>query len=703
MISMTKPLQELAKLTHYCKINHSLRRNLKKIYLCLEYHLRQKRVMKLKENYDDKSSNVEGEDDTVEGLKKQLETLMNSLAVLSSEKSRMEASFQIPLCSTTPYRAYIFGVLSLLAGAKSKTKGKLTFVLQDRRKSRGSNPSNWQTVRALSLELHGLATSSVLRGIFASYSFSRTFLELRDEQQQCSGCEARSVGGSRDNIDQQERAKEKRGYKLRYIAAGCTRCARIAAGLDQLARESRETSLRMHRSRSPPSESRLGHELYLPIADTFYDVDEIASHSVHVACGERLLRRCDVFLASLRAAQHACSRSEARLTSERACELSSACADQLCLLRRSRDSCAPPPRHVVRPPQSQHRSAEQRTPAGAAAAAAAPAFARLHDVAFQPVESRQGVHREYIPTPSKSNDACANLMDRRAICQCGSGSRCSRTSGMRGPQPEPFYQQAQLQLDRTKVTVTQPLPTSSSSTSSSSSSVCPASSSALIQQQQQQSQRHQRRYQQQQQPTGNGKEHESRLAKVKRVLLGRIVANHGAANNAGFGIDLDCVRLHNETGVPKLVQRLCSFCESRAFENPGLFEPAAIGAASSANRKLAERLRQSFERRGDADLESAAAGCPAVAPILLRQYLEELPRPLLGSSCLYKIGQLHAREYKSIESQWAARATPSLRPRIHYRRALQRPAEMGVRHAPPAQRRIGPEEPAPLLLSAAVL
>ncbi|XP_014238881.1 GRIP and coiled-coil domain-containing protein 1 [Trichogramma pretiosum] len=48
----------------------------------------------VKENYDEKSSNVEGEDDTVEGLKKQLETLMNSLAVLSSEKSRMEANFQ---------------------------------------------------------------------------------------------------------------------------------------------------------------------------------------------------------------------------------------------------------------------------------------------------------------------------------------------------------------------------------------------------------------------------------------------------------------------------------------------------------------------------------------------------------------------------------------------------------------------------------
>ena len=33
-------------------------------------------------------------EDSVQGLKDQLESLMNSLAVLSAEKSRMEASFQ---------------------------------------------------------------------------------------------------------------------------------------------------------------------------------------------------------------------------------------------------------------------------------------------------------------------------------------------------------------------------------------------------------------------------------------------------------------------------------------------------------------------------------------------------------------------------------------------------------------------------------
>ncbi|XP_078053330.1 D-aminoacyl-tRNA deacylase isoform X4 [Augochlora pura] len=52
---------------------------------------------------DDKSSNLQSreiqtdtvETETVEELKNQLETLMNSLATLSSEKSKMEANFQM--------------------------------------------------------------------------------------------------------------------------------------------------------------------------------------------------------------------------------------------------------------------------------------------------------------------------------------------------------------------------------------------------------------------------------------------------------------------------------------------------------------------------------------------------------------------------------------------------------------------------------
>lgn len=40
------------------------------------------------------STKEDVKEDTVDGLKSQLETLMNSLAVLSAEKSRMEATFQ---------------------------------------------------------------------------------------------------------------------------------------------------------------------------------------------------------------------------------------------------------------------------------------------------------------------------------------------------------------------------------------------------------------------------------------------------------------------------------------------------------------------------------------------------------------------------------------------------------------------------------
>ena len=135
---------------------------------------------------------------------------------------------------------------------------------------------------------------------------------------------------------------------------------------------------------------------------------------------------------------------------------------------------------------------------------------------------------------------------------------------------------------------------------------------------------------------------ESRLAKVKRVLLGRAGPSSGGStsinNGNSFGIDLEVVRLHNEYGIPWIVYRLCSFIEnSRGFDNPALFKLA------SASSKLADKLRASFEKRGDADLE--ATGCPATAALLLRQYLKELPKALVNSTCVSKLLQLHSRKY----------------------------------------------------------
>ncbi|XP_058799664.1 protein FAM13A isoform X2 [Phymastichus coffea] len=149
--------------------------------------------------------------------------------------------------------------------------------------------------------------------------------------------------------------------------------------------------------------------------------------------------------------------------------------------------------------------------------------------------------------------------------------------------------------------------------------------------------------QQQQQQVNIETKDESRLARVKRVLWGQRNASNASTSNdgnsnrvLGFGVDLEVAERHIETGVPYVVHRLCHFIESHGFRNPTLFRLA--GGSS----KLADKLRLAFERRGDADLEGA--GCPATAALLLRQYLKELPRAIVGPTCVSKLLQLHAHE-----------------------------------------------------------
>lgn len=144
---------------------------------------------------------------------------------------------------------------------------------------------------------------------------------------------------------------------------------------------------------------------------------------------------------------------------------------------------------------------------------------------------------------------------------------------------------------------------------------------------------------------------ESRLARVRRALSGSLLGrgSSGSAGGSGagggggnaaphpsFGCELELVERHNESGLPYVVHRLCGFLEAHGFQNPGLFR------LQPGSSRLADRLRLAFERRGDADLEGAA--CPATAAFLLRQYLKELPRPLVGPTCVSKLLQLHARE-----------------------------------------------------------
>jgi RhoGAP domain. len=64
---------------------------------------------------------------------------------------------------------------------------------------------------------------------------------------------------------------------------------------------------------------------------------------------------------------------------------------------------------------------------------------------------------------------------------------------------------------------------------------------------------------------------------------------------------------------------------------------------SAGNPKLIERLRASFDRTGDADLE--AAGDVATAASLLKLWLRELPEPIISSHVAIQLLDIHESKY----------------------------------------------------------
>lgn len=123
---------------------------------------------------------------------------------------------------------------------------------------------------------------------------------------------------------------------------------------------------------------------------------------------------------------------------------------------------------------------------------------------------------------------------------------------------------------------------------------------------------------------------------MKRVLAGSLLGRGGSSSRV-FGARLDLVESYLDTGVPYVVHRLCSYIEINGFQNASVFR------LSGGSPRLTERLRTAFERRGDADLEAAA--CPPTAATLLRQYLKELPQPLVPSTLVASLLDVHEREF----------------------------------------------------------
>lgn len=157
---------------------------------------------------------------------------------------------------------------------------------------------------------------------------------------------------------------------------------------------------------------------------------------------------------------------------------------------------------------------------------------------------------------------------------------------------------------------------------------------------------------------------ESRLFKVKRALISkanycvtssngnekydnrRIYNNNNRAgsiavtttNYSVFGLDLKLAEFEQSTKVPYVVYRLCNYIEAEGFDDNELFKLSN----AHINSKLIESLKLTFDRRGDADLEIHST--PTIAVHLLKQFLKELPEPIVGPRIVDKLLQLHLRK-----------------------------------------------------------
>ncbi|KAJ9592639.1 hypothetical protein L9F63_015694, partial [Diploptera punctata] len=108
----------------------------------------------------------------------------------------------------------------------------------------------------------------------------------------------------------------------------------------------------------------------------------------------------------------------------------------------------------------------------------------------------------------------------------------------------------------------------------------------------------------------------------------------GRRGGRTFGLRLEELPVGRD-GVPKVAVRLCGYIEKHGLKCGGLFR------LSAGNPKLVERLRTSFDRTGDADLE--AAGDVATVASLLKLWLRELPEPVIVNQVAIQLLDIHEK------------------------------------------------------------
>lgn len=110
------------------------------------------------------------------------------------------------------------------------------------------------------------------------------------------------------------------------------------------------------------------------------------------------------------------------------------------------------------------------------------------------------------------------------------------------------------------------------------------------------------------------------MDRMKKILSSPITKKRALSSSRYFGVPLEDVIKREGRLVPFLVEKICTYIQENGITCEGIFRV-------NGNSRVVERLRTSFDRNGDADLEEAG-DVMAVAG-LLKLYLRELPEGVI--------------------------------------------------------------------------
>ncbi|XP_054716887.1 unconventional myosin-IXAb-like [Uloborus diversus] len=140
---------------------------------------------------------------------------------------------------------------------------------------------------------------------------------------------------------------------------------------------------------------------------------------------------------------------------------------------------------------------------------------------------------------------------------------------------------------------------------------------------------------------------ESRIDKMRKFLSSPLMRKKPSVLHLKtFGTPLDILlqKTPSDHSVPFIITRLCQYIQKTGLSHEGLFR-------ISGNARSVERLRVSFDRSGDAPLETE--GDVPSAAALLKLFLRELPDPIIPLA-------MHCQFLEAVKDKDRAESIPSL-------------------------------------------